>query len=162
MSVTRHFCLILALAASASPMRPMAQTAGAATCTLSATPLNFGRYTPSSGQPTDFTATLTTTCMANGSAPVQVEGAIVLLGVSSNRKLGQGPHSLRYQIYLDPARTMPWGEGESGGPKVPVSGLAGPQILFRQNITLYGRILARQDNVEVGDYTDRIVAVLTY
>jgi spore coat protein U-like protein len=161
MPMTRHFCLILALALAA-PMHSRAQTVGAVTCTLSATPLNFGRYTPSSGQPADFTATLTTTCMASGSTPVQVEGAIVLLGSSSNRKLGRGPDSLRYQIFLDPARTMPWGEGEAGGAKAPVSGLAGPQVLFRQNITLYGRILARQDSAKVGEYTDSIMPILHY
>jgi spore coat protein U-like protein len=39
------------------------------------------------------------------------------------------------------------------------AGLTSP---FRQVLTVYGRILARQTGTQVGDYTDQITVVLNY
>ncbi len=66
-----------------------------------------------------------------------------------------------YQLYLDPARTTLWGNGGGSG-TVPVSGVAGPTTPFRQTLTVYGRILARQSGVMTGHYTDQFLAVLNY
>ena len=68
---------------------------------------------------------------------------------------------MRYQLYLDPARTALWGNG-GGGSTVPVSGIASLTTPFRQALTVYGRILARQSDAHVGNYTDRITIVLNY
>jgi spore coat protein U-like protein len=42
------------------------------------------------------------------------------------------------------------------------SGVVGPNSVFRQPITVYGRILARQTDAAVGHYADVITAVLNY
>ena len=62
-------------------------------------------------------------------------------------------------MFADPARTIPWTEG--AGAKA-VSGLVGPAMPLRARFTIYGRILARQSNAQVGHYTDQVIAVLNY
>lgn len=138
------------------------QGAGGAQCEMTATPLAFGRYTPQSGSPADFTATITVTCSSQGTQPVSVEGSVALLGDAAGRRLAAGSGELRYQLYLDPARSRPWGDGMGGGETAPVSGTVGPNAVYRQTITIYGRILARQVQASVGTYLDQIEAVLTY
>jgi spore coat protein U-like protein len=140
-----------------------AQAVGGASCMLSATPLAFGRYVPFSGVPTDFSATLTVTCTAPGAAAVPVRGTIALAGGTGGpfaRRLTSGRYGLRYQLFSDPGRTVPWGDSTAG--TVSVTGVVGPRTVFRQTLTVYGRILARQSGARVGLYTDQVMAQLNY
>jgi spore coat protein U-like protein len=150
----------MALGLSAALAAAPARAGGGAGCVLSATPLAFGQYVPYRGAPADFTATITVTCTSSGETPVPIHGSIGLTGPggASDRELADGPRRLRYQLFLDPSRTTPW--GESGGRLV--SGVVGPSAPFRETITVYGRILARQSGVQVGAYSGQIVAVLSY
>ena len=134
-------------------------SAGGVSCVISTTPLNFGRYVPSRNAPADFTATLTLSCAATGQETASIEGSIGLLGSARDRALSDGPHRLRYQLFSDPARSIPWTDG--AGAKA-VSGLVGPSTPLRASFTIYGRILARQRQVQVGNYNDQITAVLNY
>jgi spore coat protein U-like protein len=130
---------------------------------MSATPLAFGRYTPYGSSPADFTATITVVCTAAGSDPVPFRGTVSLTwpGASTSRELSDGRHSLRYQLFSDPSRTAPWGDA-TGGSARPLSGIASPTAPFRETLTVYGRILARQSAASVGSYRGQIVAVLNY
>ncbi|MEA2729192.1 MAG: hypothetical protein QOF70_3667 [Acetobacteraceae bacterium] len=141
-----------------------ARAGGGASCNLSATPLTFGKYVPFSSSPSDFTATITLTCTAPGTVPVPIHGFITLTGPGgpSGRWLANGAHRLRYQLYLDPARTVLWGEGSGGSGTASISGVVGLTTPFRQALTVYGRILARQSDARVGNYADQITAVLNY
>lgn len=160
--MTRNMALMAALVALALAQPAAAQGTGAARCTLAATPLAFGSYSPTSGAPTDFTATLTVTCTGSGTESAPVEGTITLPGGASGRRLVSGDRSLRYQLYVDPARSIPWSDGVGGGRTASVSGVVSPNTVFRQSITIYGRILARQSDAAVGAYADQIEAILTY
>lgn len=147
------------------PLEPArAHAAGSASCALSSTSLAFGQYVPSRNTPSDFTATLTLSCVASGDTPTPIAGTIALLGVSdsSGRTLTEGTHRLRYQLFLDPGRTLVWGDGTGDSDIQAIGGTAGPSAPFRQSFVIYGRILARQAEVGVGDYADQITAVLTY
>jgi spore coat protein U-like protein len=150
--------LIVAVIAPAS-----ARAAGGASCSLSATPLAFGNYVPASSSPTDFTATITITCTASGTTPVPISGTLNLMGAGgpAGRHLSDGTHQLRYQLYRDPARSVPWeDEGGAGAPSI--SGVVGPTTPFRQTLTVYGRILARQSDARVGKYADHFTVILNY
>jgi spore coat protein U-like protein len=136
----------------------------AVSCSLAATPLAFGQYVPFSNLPDDFTATITVTCTATGAATVPLQGSMSLIGAmgSSGRQLSNGRATLRYHTYLNPARTMYWGDGTGRGGTQAVTGIVGPGIPFRQSYTVYGRILARQSAVRVGTYADQITVMLNY
>ncbi len=154
----------IALGLLAASAAATANAAGSARCTLSATPLIFGQYVPSRNLPSDFTATLQLTCVASGTATANVEGTIGLIGPggSSIRHLADGGRRLRYQLFADPARTIPWGDGAGDTQTKSVSGTVGPAAPMRHTFTIYGRILARQSDAAVGNYSDRITAVLDY
>jgi spore coat protein U-like protein len=131
---------------------------------LSTTPLAFGQYVPSRNVPSDFTATLHLTCVASGTTSAIVEGTIGLIGPGgpAGRHLADGRHRLRYQLFVDPARTILWGDGIGDTRTKPISGMVGPIDSMRQTFTIYGRILARQSDAAVGNYSDQITAVLNY
>jgi spore coat protein U-like protein len=155
--------LLIALTVTALAPAP-ARAAGGASCGIAATPLAFGNYVPSSGSPTDFTATITVTCTASGATPVPVSGTINLTGAGgpAGRHLTDGPHQLRYQLYLDPARSVPWENGGGGVGAASISGAVSPTTPFRQAVTVYGRILARQSEAHVGNYADHLTVILNY
>jgi len=157
-------CIAIALGLLAVPAAVPARAGGAANCALSVTPLAFGKYVPSANSPSDFTATITLTCTASGTTPVPIHGTISLTGAGGppGRQLAAGTHHLRYQLYVDPARTALWGDGSGGGGTTTISGVVGLATPLRQVLTVYGRILARQSDALVGNYTDQITAVLTY
>ena len=110
-------------------------SAGGASCVLATTALEFGRYVPSRGAPVEFTASLTVTCTATGDASASVDGTISLIGAAQGRELAAGTHRLRYQLFADPARTIPWG---GAGHARAVSGLVGPTTPLRATFTIYG------------------------
>ena len=73
------------------------------------------------------------------------------------RAMSNGPHSLAYNVYLDAARTIVWGDGSNGtsayGPVKPNPGT--------NTVWIYGRIFARQ-NVTVGTYSDTLTVTIVY
>jgi spore coat protein U-like protein len=138
--------------------------AGAAlSCSLSATSLAFNNYLPASTTPDDINATITVNCTATGAAAT-LSGAISLTSSSTShgRQLTSGTYILPYQTYLDAGRTQFWGNGTGRGLTVPVSGSVSPGTPFQQAFTVYGRILARQSSVHVGNYTDVVTVTLNY
>ena len=75
------------------------------------------------------------------------------------RRMVKGSEPLFYNLYLDAARTVIWGDGS-----------AGTQAFFARNplgnnqditVPLYGRIPARQDR-SIGAYSDTIIVTLSF
>lgn len=67
---------------------------------------------------------------------------------------------LRYNLYLDPARTRVWGDGTAGS----VWRLASPHPAFAHTrfvVPVYAAVTAAQ-NVPAGAYGDTIVVTLIY
>ena len=104
--LVKRLIIALALAAVSAPA-----SADGASCVISTTPLAFGRYVPSRNAPVDFTATLTLACVATGEGSASIEGTISLMDSGGGCQLAAGRHRLRYQLFADPARTIPWRDG---------------------------------------------------
>ena len=76
-----------------------------------------------------------------------------LAGSYAARALSMGNERLLYNLYLDAARTIVWGDGTGGsqaGPGVTTHGAGGTTTAY-----VFGRIKAGQD-VAVGVYADTI------
>jgi spore coat protein U-like protein len=157
MMVARFWGLLICLIASAP-----AAAAGGAVCSVFATPLVFGQYVPSRDGSLDFTATVTVTCAASEAASVEATIALVGRGGPGGRELVDGPHRLRYQLYLDPARTIPWGDGSGGSRSRSITLSVSPTTPARQSYTIYGRIRGRQPQAMVGHYSDQVTVILNY
>ena len=136
----------------------------AASCTVSATTLDFGTQTLTNiGVNIDASSQLTVTC--SNSAPYNIAmnaGANDAGGGITARKMligGGGTETIAYQLYRDAARTLVWGFTTSGGGADVVTGTGTGAA---QSIDVYGRVPAGQNGIKIGTYTDTITVTVNY
>jgi spore coat protein U-like protein len=120
--------------------------------------LRFGAYNVFDVAPVDAVGTVLVQCQGLDS------GAQVVIGIGRGSDRGFYRRALRYrryhldyQIYIDAARTLVWGDG-TGGTSVM---RARPSDDAPVSIPLFGRIAPRQ-NVGPGEYDDQIVITVDY
>lgn len=124
----------------------------AAACTISASPLSFGNYTP--GSSLTSTATISVTCTNTTSYQVGMDaGAASGATVNTRGMTGPGGAVLRYHLYQDAAHSVGW-----SSPSYMESGTGTGTL---QTLTVYGIILSGQ-SVIPGAYADTIIANVTY
>jgi spore coat protein U-like protein len=132
----------------------------AASCTVSATTLDFGTQTLIDiNSNIDATATLTVTCTNTQPYNVGLDAGLHDGGSGINaRKMQIGATSDRvnYQLYSDSAHTTVWGN------TVSTDTVAGTGSGDGQAITVYGRVPSGQTNPKVGTYNDTITVTVTY
>ena len=104
---------LAALALAALPLSAWAQQA--ITCTASNITLNFGTYDVLSGAPHDAAGSFTVSCVSTVAQDRTVTYSAGL-AVAPVRQLAPpaGADRLAYDVYVDPARTQPWGDANSG------------------------------------------------
>lgn len=134
----------------------------AASCTVSASALDFGTQTLIDiSSNVDATSTLTVTC-TNGTAynvalnPGANDGGS---GISARKmKIGATSDTVNYQLYSDSGHSSVWGETTSGSPDV----VTGTGSGDGQAITVYGRVPSGQTNPKIGAYSDTITVTVNY
>ena len=135
-----------------------AERAQAAACTFnSVSPVSFGAYSVFSGTPTDAVGSFTYQC----SLLVLLDTITINLSAGSSgtytaRTLQNGANTLGYNLYMDAARTVVWGDKSSG-----TSNYSATLNLLPTTLQVYGRIPAGQ-NAMVGSYADTIVVTLLF
>lgn len=135
---------MLALLFAAAPAR-------AANCTVSPQNLSFGLYDPLSNSTSDTVATITVDCDAETAFEIALgPGA----GSYAARTMAGGADTMAYNLYVDPQRTLVWGDGTGGSGTV---GAVSAQAAF----TVYARAPARQ-NLRPGIYADIVSVTVTY
>jgi len=122
-------------------------------CTISSTPVAFGTYDTTSPAPLDSTGTIVWSCAIAG--PIRIELSAGSAGTFTPRQLTQGQSTAAYNLYLDPARTIIWGDGTVGTQAYTGSG-TGPTT-----VTVYGRVPALQ-TIAAGAYGDSIVLTIVF
>ncbi len=118
---------------------------------------NFGRYHLLSSAPNDSAGLLEFRC--DGVEPGDAIRIELDRGNSNSfqRFMRQNRSRIRYNLYLDAARTRIWGDGTRGTGVYqmrPPDGIA-------VSLPIYGRIPPRQ-NVQPGPYTDHVVLTILY
>jgi spore coat protein U-like protein len=125
----------------------------AAICSVSAGTLGFGAY---SGAAVNATAAVSVNCSNGAGYQVGMGGGSNQSG-SSRRMAGPSASRLAYELYSDPARVTPWGDGSAQlGSRRSGTGSGGAQSL-----TVYGRIPAGQSPA-AGSYSDSVVVTIEY
>lgn len=78
-------------------------------------------------------------------------------GGSERRMTGPDGATLRYDLYADPGRNLPWGDDQTGGSAV--GGVS--DGVHPDTFTIYGRIPA-QGGKPPGIYTDSLLVTLSF
>ncbi len=147
----RGVTLLLLLLLAAAP--------AAAQCTLSSTGVSFGTYDVFDPSPLASTGGITYFC-GPPNLPIEVHLGTGGSGSFLPRRMANGAERLAYNLYLDPAGTLIWGDG-TGGTSVltGTTGPPGPPSGRTFTVTIYGRVPPEQD-VTAGVYTDTVVVTL--
>ncbi len=130
-----------------------AQPAAAQTCrNVSTTPVSFGSYNVFSPTPLDAAGSISYQCPAVLSPVISLSTGA---SGSYNPRQMTGLCALQYNLYLDAARTVIWGNGSSG-----TSVLNAPSG-GNMTVSVYGRVFPLQD-VAVGSCSDSVVVTINY
>ena len=140
-----------------------------ASCSVAATGVSFGNYTPAITAPTDSTGNVDVTCTylpPGGATSVvfQVQLGSGASGSLNPRQLASGPARLNYNLYRDAARSLIWGTGLAGTSVATGNLTVGPGVgngTRSASFPVYGRIPALQV-VDTGNYSDMIVVTLVF
>ncbi|GEN12971.1 Spore coat protein U (SCPU) domain-containing protein [Myxococcus fulvus] len=130
-----------------------------ATCQIrSVVGLNFATYTPIAPLPLDTAGSVTYQCLLQ-LTPMTIDLSPGHSGTHANRHMrGPSSNTLSYNLYVDAARLLVWGNGTSGtsryGPVIPI-------LALDVTVPIYGRIPAQQ-SVPAGAYSDTLVMTMTF
>ena len=145
-----------ALAAASCVLLAVASRAEAA-CTLSSTSISFGTYDVFQAAPTDSTGTVTYRC-DNNDHGIRITISAGSSGTFTSRTLRGGAEAMGYNLFLDAAFTLVWGDGTGG---TSAYFLHNPPNKKDVQVPVYSRIPAGQD-VGVGNYSDTAMVTLEY
>lgn len=147
-----------ALASVALLAAPAARSA-ITSCTVTATTVAFGTYTPLTASPLTSAGTITIACSGiSGRNTITIDLSPGASGNYATRTLTSGVPTLNYNLYLDAAYTQIWGNGTGG------SAEGSARIRRRApnaSLTIYGAVAASQDPAP-GNYTDTITVTVNY
>ncbi|MCF3948552.1 spore coat U domain-containing protein [Acidiphilium sp. AL] len=160
----RRALIVAFLAAGIFPVASAHASLLGETCSVSATGLSFGVYSPLSGAADTSSGTVTVSC----NALVSLGGGSYTLSASTGssgsytlRTMTSGGDTLGYQLYTNAADTTVWGDG-TGGSAVFNNTFPVLVILsYSQTTTFYGEIPANE-NVAPGSYSDTITVTVSY
>jgi spore coat protein U domain-containing protein, fimbrial subunit CupE1/2/3/6 len=135
-----------------------ARALGSCTFTV-VTAVSFGSYDALNTNPLDQTGSVTFNCSLLALQTLTVDLSKGNSATYSSREMRKGGGgTLLYNLYLDAARTLVWGDATGGtvhfGPYLPLLGQD-------HTVTIYGRIPARQAS-PAGAYTDTVVATINF
>ena len=134
-------------------------------CTVSSSGLAFGGYDPTNAAPMRAQGTIAAKCTKGDAVSVALnQGANPAPGstpVAPIRRMTDGAsHYLPYHIYIAaPPNRAEWGSGAVGKNQPPAqiaAGMSAPVVF-----TTYGALSAGT-NVPAGEYTDIVIAIVTF
>ena len=124
-------------------------------CSISSSAFAFGTYNPLAVGPTDSIGTITYECTAG--VLIRVDLSQGSSGNFTARTMSGPAGTLAYNLYLDAARLLVWGDGTGGSQSYTELATA----LVQRSVLVHGRIPASQD-VTVGSYTDTVTATIVF
>jgi spore coat protein U-like protein len=131
-------------------------------CSVSATNLAFGNYTPSTGALTN-TSTVTYAC-TNGTAitSITLNVGTTTGATMAQRLMTNGTSTLQYNLYTSNAYSSIWGDGTGGS--VTQAGTTGSGLANTSTLTVYGKLPDSTANqaVTTGSYSDTITVTVNY
>ena len=136
-----------------------APAASITSCTVTATNVAFGTYTPLQTAGLASTGTISISCTGvTGKNTVTVDLSPGASGSYTSRALISGASKLTYNLFQDAANTEIWGNGTGGSTEASATiRKAAPTA----TLTIYGTVAAKQDPAP-GTYADTITVSVNY
>ena len=129
----------------------------ASSCTITALPVSFGSYVPTSATDTTATGSVSVTCTKNASVSIALNAGTGTSATETGRTMSLASNTaMTYGLFADSGYATNWGT-TAGAQTTTGTGLATPVTL-----TVYGKITKNQYLVGVGNYSDTITATVTY
>lgn len=128
-------------------------------CSLSASPIDFGRYNPLDGTPARSLGTITYRCLGRPPAGIKIilsTGHPTAAGV---RVVSAGSAHLPYLLCLDPSCHEPWGDGRNG---TMVYFDSSPPLDKDVTIHVYGLVPRRQPALANREYRDTVAVIAEF
>ena len=133
-----------------------AASALANSCTLSTTAVSFGNYNSFSAGDLHANGSVTYKCTQNRAITIQLnKGSSATF---NPRTMKFATDVLNYNLYMDAALTVIWGDGTGGSSFYSNS----KPTTAKVTLIVYGDVPALQQNVSAGTYTDSIVATISF
>lgn len=150
-------CLAPGLASAATASTTfLVNTTVLTSCTVTALPLAFTTYNPTTATPTDTTTTMAVLCTSGTPYTVALnKGTNGAATTARKMILTGGTDLLPYELYTNTGRTTNWGNTDSSDT------MAGSASGILQTLTVYGRIPAGA-TVPAGVYTDTVTVSINY
>lgn len=125
---------------------------------VSTVSVGFGAYESGDSKPVDSTGSFAFECDEVGTNDlVAIEISRSRSGSFQPRAMTGPSPSFEYNLYLDAARTVVWGDGSAGTSVYRVRPVSGRAV----SVPIYGRIPPRQ-NVRAGRYSDVVIITLMF
>jgi spore coat protein U-like protein len=130
------------------------------TCSVSATTLAFGNYTPGAGA-VNGTSTVSVNCTKTTPYTVALNGGTTTGGTVAQRLMANGLNTLQYNLYTTVADTTVWGDGT--GVSATLAG-TGAGVATANNLTVFGNLPDNPTNQAAvpGAYADTVTVTVTY
>ena len=128
-----------------------------AVCSLSSTSISFGTYDVFSTSPLDTNGSIVYRC---GNSDNNISISFDRGGAASfnPRQMRNGSQALNYNLYLDAARTIIWGDGTAGTQTYFIKNPPNNQDVM---VPVYGRVPTGQ-SVSRGVYSNTIVETINF
>jgi spore coat protein U-like protein len=128
----------------------------ASACSLTVSSIvNFGTYDPLSTSPNSSVGQVQVTCPDSFTVSLDQGSS----GTYTQRTLVSGPHTIGYNLFLNPSYSTVWGDGSAD---TGIISNSGPSCVEGCSFNVYSRIPARQLSAYVGSYTDSIMVTVNY
>jgi spore coat protein U-like protein len=149
-----RWLLIALLATTAIVSLPFSALA---VCSLSSTSISFGNYDVFNTSPLDTNGSIVYRC---GNADNNISISLNQGGASSfnPRRMLNGSQALNYNLYLDAARTIIWGDGTDGTQTYFIKNPPNNQDV---TVPVYGRVPTGQ-SVSKGAYGNTITVTINF
>jgi spore coat protein U-like protein len=135
-------------------------TMGRKSCAIAGvTPITFGNYDPTTGNSIDTLALIAYKCGNSNVRSIDVRISLGPGGAGTfERRMTGGRDVLRYNIYLDAARNIIWGDGTGGTEVFERATAPNNQLTY---VPVFGRVFSGQD-VAADAYSDHLVVTLDF
>jgi spore coat protein U-like protein len=127
-------------------------------CDVTVLPFAFGLYAPGTPTPLDVTNNIDVRCVG-GLGFFTATLSPGSSGTFAARQMLSGSSQMLYNFYVDPSRTLVWGDGTGGSLTVARAKASQGRINF--SLPVYGRVPASQ-SVAAGAYVDQVIVTIVF